>query len=202
MSESVVNHLYKTNRGIVLFSHSSYWDFIIMALYDLSYPEFHRKLYVLIKPQPFVYWGWLLRPLGGIPSSRLEDTHSGLVDRLVGMFADKNKDFLLLLSPKGSLQKLPWRSGYYNIAKKLNCPIIVGGIDYKDKEIRIEGFYSADIPREELEPILQKAVSTLIPLYPSGEWLIPITENQTVIEWSMLRYSFILFMTIILIKYF
>ena len=115
-----VQSIKETDRAIAVFSHSSYWDFFFMLVYMMAYPELGENLYVLIQPHVFKYFGFFLRRIGGISSSPLEQKQAGTTERIINVLKEKEK-FLFLISPKGSIKLRPWRSGYYHIAKELNC---------------------------------------------------------------------------------
>src|SRR5205085_1367497 len=132
--------LHEFQRAVLIFSHTSYADFYILLLYLLSYPDKLKDLKVLIKPQPFEYCfgycGKLLRSLGAIPSSDLNEKHTGGTSRIVNELKQSEKS-LLLISPKGTIIKREWRSGYYHIAQSLNAKILVVGLDYEKKQAYI-----------------------------------------------------------------
>lgn len=94
-SEKVYNDLSRHEHIIAVFSHSSNWDFVFMCLYFLAYPRLQGQLYTLTKPQPFKYFGTVLRSIGCIPAPRLEDqgsNGSASADSDVDVSADSDVD--------------------------------------------------------------------------------------------------------------
>lgn len=154
------------DRAVILFSHSSYWDFVLFLLYWLCYPQIMRKTYIVMKPQPFKHFSWLLEPTF-VPATRLEDRGKGFVKTMVERFRTQDS-FRLMLSPKGTIVQAPWRSGYYHIAYQLQAKIQVLGLDYQDKTIVICPAREID-EQETLEENLKNDMSLIAPLYPSQE---------------------------------
>ena len=61
-----------------------------------------------------------------------------LTDRLAET-AMKLSQFHLAITPEGTRKPNPdWKKGFYYIALKAGIPIVLAGIDYQKKEIRIE----------------------------------------------------------------
>ena len=50
-------------------------------------------------------------------------------------FLEDKDRYSLLISPTGSTVNQQWRSGYLNIAKTLDVPVVVGGINYREKRL-------------------------------------------------------------------
>ena len=76
---------------------------------------------------------------------------------------------MFLISPKGSILKKDWKSGYYYISKQINVPIIAVGLDYEQKTIYI----GKPIDNQLDEPIIKNKLyhdlSKIVPLYPEQE---------------------------------
>lgn len=87
--------------------------------------------------------GWLLRKLGGTPVDR--HSKHGVVDQAVALFSS-NEKFLLALAPEGTRTRVDsLRSGFYNIAKKAQVPILPVALDFKNKQVVIgEPFLATD----------------------------------------------------------
>ena len=87
--------------------------------------------------------------MGGIPVNRSKNTST--VDS-VSNTAMKSKTFHLCITPEGTRSANPnWKKGFYYIAYKAHIPILLFGIDYKNKriignkEIIPSGDYEKDI---------------------------------------------------------
>ena len=72
--------------------------------------------------------GWVLRALGGIPVVRHRS--GNLVSAMASAF--KESDTLALVVPaEGTRSRAPhWKSGFYQIARQANVPIVLGYLDY------------------------------------------------------------------------
>ena len=117
---------------VIVGPHTSNWDFIIGLAYrnilDMNYVRFLGKSQ-LFKP-PF---GWIFRKLGGIPVDRTS-SHN-LVDGVADLF-DKYERFAIAIAPEGTRKKVDkLKTGFYFIAAKAKVPIIMVGLDYKQKTV-------------------------------------------------------------------
>lgn len=186
MSTETLDYLAKWDQLVAVFSHTSYADFYIMMLYMLAYPRELRYIKILVKPQPFKYAGWLLRKFGAIPATRVDDSQGGAVVRIVKELQKDDKT-IFLISPKGTIVKREWRSGYYHIAQALKAPLIASGLDYELRTIVI----SKAISYEESEPMvkhyLYEQLAQIVPLFPCDE-VVPIRSHnsRTVANWPRL----------------
>ncbi|MCJ7636569.1 MAG: hypothetical protein MUO21_03685, partial [Nitrososphaeraceae archaeon] len=160
--------------------HTTYVDFYILLLYLCAYQKELGHLKTLIKPQPFRYAGRFLRWLGGISATSINDKNGGAVDRIVNELSRFDK-FGFLISPKGTIVKSQWRSGYYSIAKQLNLKykiyFIVAGADYEKKCIIASKQVLFDSDETIIREKLQKKLSKIVPLVPSDE-IVPIRKHN------------------------
>lgn len=115
--------------------HTSNWDFIIGKL---AYASVNRKAGFLMKKSWFFFpLGYIFRAMGGIPVSRGKDNKSS-VDNLVKLFNEKDK-LTLAITPESTRSLTQhWRTGFLNIARMANIPIVLAAIDFKDKVARVE----------------------------------------------------------------
>jgi len=118
-----------TERCVIVFSHTSYWDFILWLMY------FKKSWFILINPN-YYNWAtkWFCNALHCIPSIRLEKKNGGFIAQLVQRF--KNTELTILLSPKGTTKKKVWRTGYYHLARELGVKIYPFIIDYENRKGR------------------------------------------------------------------
>lgn len=93
----------------------------------------------LFKP-PF---GFIFKMLGGAPIDRSTSTNK--VQAIVTIFNSRDR-FILALSPEGTRKKVTkWKTGFYHIAKGANVPIVMGSLDFVNKEVNIsKPFYLTD----------------------------------------------------------
>ena len=149
---------------VLVGGHTSYWDAIIAMLYLDVIP-----FVVVIKPQ--MMEGFLapfFRAFGFIPAPKLEDRGTGGVQQIVTALRLQQKQqkqqqypFCLLISPKGTIQNKPWRSGYQHIAREVGWPIKVIGVDYSKRTLTIVDPSGTD------SASLQQQLSQFCPLVPS-----------------------------------
>ncbi len=93
----------------------------------------------------------LMRRLGGVA---VDPTHAqGLVAQVVENFQARDK-FILGLAPEGSRKKVvPWKAGFYHIARGAGVPILAVAIDHRNKLLRFgptifpSGDFAADMER-------------------------------------------------------
>lgn len=115
--------------------HTSNWDFIIGKL---AYASVHRKAGFLMKKSWFFFpLGPIFRAMGGIPVSSGKGNESS-VDNLVKLFNER-KRLTLAITPEGTRSLTThWRTGFLNIARIANIPIVLAAIDFKEKTARVE----------------------------------------------------------------
>ena len=146
---------------IIVCGHTSYWDGVMMLLYTTEIP-----CVALTKPELFVgLLAPLLKWLGFIPAPKLEDRGTGGVQQIAATLralqATRSTPIRLLISPKGTIQNAPWRSGYQHIAKELGWPVKVLGVDFSKRSLTIVDCSGTDIPA------LQQQLTQFCPLVPS-----------------------------------
>jgi 1-acyl-sn-glycerol-3-phosphate acyltransferase len=135
--------------------HSSNWDFIIAraALYILRVPvKFTIKKEWVRFPLSLI-----LNPLGAIPIDRNPkgiSRRSSMVDKMVELF-DERDHLIILVTPEGTRKYAPrWKSGFYVTAQKANVPIVLGFLDYKEKEAGVGAvFYPTGDMDKDVEEI-------------------------------------------------
>jgi hypothetical protein len=168
-------------KGVLIYPHTSNWDFVITLIYLLANPHIFERTYYLMKPQLFenTYVASILSYFHAIPSSKLEESGNGTVDR-VSNFLNTKKDFLFLISPEGRREKSHWRSGYRRIAEKTGSKIIIGGLDYvKHRFISVE-------PRSNSEADLQYAMGEIVSLYPEDCYTTRIVGDTSIMDYFLI----------------
>lgn len=173
----------KPHKSILIYTHTSYWDFVMFLLYMLAYPDMFGDLWALVKPQPFRYAGWILRRLQCLPATAREERGGGAISRLVEHLQSQ-PSFCFILSPKGSIENRPWRSGYRALANQCDCPIWTGGFDYEAKFIYLSPkTFLSDTSEEDL----QSDLGRVVPLHPEQSeiniWRQYNPESIGVIDW-------------------
>lgn len=175
ISENALNRMSKYNRSVAVFSHTSYIDFYLFLLYFLAYPRRLNHIRTLMKPQPFQYAGWLLRRFGAVPATRVDEKNGGAVSRIVRDLKQWDK-CMLLISPKGTIVKQEWRSGYYHIAKQLDAHLLVVGLDYEHKYPAASEPIFHKETESEVRDLLFNDLKKIVPLFPEDE-IVPIRTH-------------------------
>ena len=138
---------------MIVAPHTSGWDFIIGVFYR-SVLRLNDVRYLgkkeLFKP-PF---GFIFRWLGGTPVDR--SASHNMVDEVVKIF-DRHERFALALSPEGTRQQVErLRTGFYNIAKNAQVPIVMVGLDFKNKQVIFaEPFMTSNDQRKDFDHIIR-----------------------------------------------
>jgi len=127
----------KTHKKMVIvYPHTSHYDGWLMILYRKAYPEFGNHIKFLIRPDlteiPFI--GNVLINNGAMPSTFIQIKNGGRTKEIIDYLNTQSK-FHFLISPKGTIQKSDWKSGYYYITKGTNSHIMALGFDYSKGEI-------------------------------------------------------------------
>ena len=117
--------------------HTSNLDLIIGKLFITAVG---RKAGFVMKkewfkgPLDYIFREWM----GGIPVDRGNGT--ALITELVET-ANNSETFRLALTPEGTRKANPkWHLGFYVIASQAKLPIVLMGMDYAKKEIRMEKY--------------------------------------------------------------
>lgn len=137
---------------IIVAPHTSSWDF---PLGLLARGMIDRKIRYLGKKELFrPPFGWIFRALGGYPVDRQQS--QSMVDQVADIF-ENQESFLLALAPEGTRSPVTkWRTGFYHMAVKAGVPIVMIGMDYSRREIKImEPFNPGDNIGHDL-PLIQQ----------------------------------------------
>lgn len=123
-------------RIVIVYPHTSHYDAILMLLYKKAYPNFGKRLKFLIRPDltevPLL--GNFLMKEGAIPSMFIQIKNGGRSREIIN-YLNTQDSFCFLLSPKGTIRKSEWKTGYYYITKGTGSYIMALGLDYKKREI-------------------------------------------------------------------
>ena len=140
---------------VSVYCHTSYWEGFILFLYSKD-----AHIITVLKPQLFTWWSEpILRSLGYIPGPKLEERGSGGVQMIIREIQNAkkkstDKSIIFLISPKGTIQNRPWRSGYKYIAKGLDWPVIPMRVDYSRRTVIFERVTDNSTEIEDLQNIL------------------------------------------------
>lgn len=167
-SDKQFQRINKYSRSVVVFSHTSYADFFILILYLLAFPEQLKHIRILVKPGPFKYIGFILRRLGAIPCTKVTDKNGGSTQKIIDEL-NKQEQFICLISPKGTIDKSPWRNGYHAIASHFKIPLMTAGLDYEKKCVVVTKGTDFTEDKDKVENILKEQLGTIVPLFPEDE---------------------------------
>jgi 1-acyl-sn-glycerol-3-phosphate acyltransferase len=121
---------------IVVYPHTSNWDFIVGVLYKFAVGLPARWM----GKDTLFRWpvrGLFLR-IGGIPINRRERT--GFVAALLAEFA-RHEWMWLAVAPEGTRAYTDhWKSGFYQIAVAGHLPVGLGYIDYATRTIGVDTY--------------------------------------------------------------
>jgi len=164
-----------STRNVVIIAapHTSNWDFIFLLAAAYS---FGISVNWLGKDSLFRSpLGPILRFLGGVPVDRSK--RNNLVQSLSAQI-ELGSGISLVIPPSGTRRKTEyWKSGFYQIARAAQIPLICGYLDYKKKEAGLGlSFLPTDLSkdmnriREFYEPIVGK--------YPESKSRIRLREED------------------------
>ena len=121
---------------IVVYPHTSNWDFIVGVLYKFAVGLQANW----VGKDTLFRWplGPVFRRIGGIPVNRRE--RSGFVQALLEEFA-RREHMWLALAPEGTRSPTDhWKSGFYRIAVAAGLPVGLGYIDYATRTVGIDTY--------------------------------------------------------------
>ncbi|HSW76452.1 MAG TPA: 1-acyl-sn-glycerol-3-phosphate acyltransferase [Candidatus Saccharimonadales bacterium] len=153
---------------ICVFSHTSYYDFMMMILYKMVHYEKLANLKTLIRPDYFNYFGYMLNKIGGIPATKLTDKNGGAVNRICDLLKT-SQPYQLMISPKGTILKSEWRTGYMVIAKTMKADLVALGLDYERKNVYIGTIVPYNLDENDIKTLLHNDLKQIVPLYPDRE---------------------------------
>lgn len=123
-------------NSVVVYCHTSYWEAFIVQLYakECNVVSVMKPDYFNDFTRPILNW------LGFIEGPRLEDRGSGGVKAIAKTLAlmASERPTLFLISPKGTIHNMPWRTGYEFIAKELGWPVSAMLVDYSRRTIEFK----------------------------------------------------------------
>ena len=132
----------------VLGHHTSHWDLVIGLL---GYWSYRIPFGILVKKELFdaPLLGSALRAVGGVPVDR---SRPGSLIRDCAAALRGPQARVLALAPSGTRSRRPgWKMGFYVIARRARCPLMLNVIDWKRKQVglgvsyRLTGDVDADM---------------------------------------------------------
>lgn len=120
--------------SVAVFSHTSYLDIIPALLYLDYFSQGQFQCMLVVKDAWYMKLLELVIDVIYAPS--IHNRGGNGVDYIFDQVSEKRdqqKKLLIPLSPKGTIKKSNWRTGYYYLAKKLNCDVIVFTPDFSKR---------------------------------------------------------------------
>lgn len=159
--------LNEKRRKVVIYPHTSYWDFTLFAIYALSrWSRYrHANIYAIMASK-FMQGKsrCFFEKFNCIPVAS-----GGFVQAIVNKF-QKEEEFHLFIAPDGTTQRQEWRSGYFYLAQKLECPIQVVALDYHlHQPVIKEAVWPSSLQKTQSE--LKEISSTVPSLHPKNSVL-------------------------------
>lgn len=146
--------------------HTSNWDFIFgMGALDL----FGLKVNFTIKKEwmkpPFGYW---MKKWGAIGIDRSGKQGFSQSELMAKIF-EKHDELVLVVTPEGTRSRREkWKTGFYYIAKEAKVPIVIGYLDYGNKEAGISELIDPEIGLEETMKRINKFIVNKTPKNPEN----------------------------------
>lgn len=205
--EEEIKKYQSIDRVVGVYSHTSFWDATILLLFKIAYPEILGYTYTLASFGEEDSIGGQLKRIINLPVwpvatgknfIRVQPGRGNKIVDQITKYLKAKERFVFLISPKGTKEKERWRTGYYWIAKNLDCPIAAVGLDYERRKLTVSGLiYPTDIETTERE--LKAKLRDIVPLYPEREdYEIRPYKPFNFIDWTDI-YLFILILFIIVI---
>lgn len=119
---------------VIVAPHTSNWDLIICLCARIA---IGANIQFLAKKEVFFFpLGYLLKALGGTPIDR--SVKGNKVEQVVALY-QQSDSLILGLAPEGTRSPVSrWKEGFYHIACQAKIPIVMIGLDFGAKEIRIQ----------------------------------------------------------------
>ncbi len=138
---------------IIVAPHTSGWDFIIGVLFRKSL-RLEKARYLGKKELFDPPFGFLFRWLGGYPVDRSQNKN--MVEEVVKIF-NSHDEFGIALTPEGTRVRVDkLKTGFYNIAKRANVPIVMVGLDFENKRAVLSPpFHTSENQQADVEHILK-----------------------------------------------
>ena len=165
--------LFTTNWVGCLSHTAGVHEFFLWLLYIKNHQDLSRACLLMADNPKFEKFPYK-QILDSVNVIRLSDkrwkTKQGYVEKIVDIIK-KKKYNICILAPSGKdKQPLPWKSGYYHIAKSLGWDLRVVGFDFETKRLKIGIIISSSYEIEIVQAFLQKEMEDIVPLRPQNSW--------------------------------
>ena len=168
ITEEVHERMEDHKKLIMVYPHTSHYDFTMYMLYMFSDSVLRTRSKVLVNPRfmKMPLLGSFIKSMGGITSTPRQKKNGGNVKVIVDALKDM-EEFVFIISPKGSIDPHDWRSGYYHIAQETGAEIVAAGFDFKKREfVYKEPFSVEGMTIEEVEAKAKYDLRDIYPCHP------------------------------------
>ena len=157
-----------TKAVMIAAPHTSNWDFLYVrcAFYILRVP----LRYTIKKELMVLPFGFFLKKMGAIPIDRSPKEglkrKNNMVSAMVKLF-DTHDQLIVLVTPEGSRKYVKrWKTGFYRVAEQAHVPLVMGYLDYKNKEAGVGPvFYPTGNIDKDIDEI-KEFYRTIVPKHP------------------------------------
>lgn len=153
--------------------HTSNWDFVfgLAVVFCLKLKiSFFGKHSIFIPP-----FDRLLKRWGGIPIERSQ-AH-GVVGQMITQIQKADK-MLLCIAPEGTRSVIyPWKTGFLHIAHKAEVPVLLIGLDYKNRCIQLGPLLE---PSDNIELEMQKVYAFYAKVQPKFPSKVAFPAENTI----------------------
>lgn len=153
-------------RLILVYSHTTYWDYFFFLLYMIQYNDIRKKVMVLVREDLYKrkVVGAFIRFFGGIPAPSIHTKDNGTLNSLLKSLDEKNS-FLFLISPKGTRECREWRTGWYHLGHQSRSTFVPLGFNYITHELQHDQVCNGTF--EAVQTQLKYSLRFITPLHPS-----------------------------------
>jgi 1-acyl-sn-glycerol-3-phosphate acyltransferase len=159
---------------VIAAPHTSNWDFLLGILFAKAS---NLQVTWLGKHSIFRWpFGWFFRALGGTPVHRNKGRN--YIDQMTDLF-NRSEHLILALAPEGTRSKTDhWKTGFLYIARAAQVPIVLGFMDYGNKQVGMcNTYYPGDSIETDFENIKQ-FYADIRGKFPEQESLIQMRERK------------------------
>lgn len=155
--------------------HTSNWDFFLFlgAIYYFGIQVNFLAKHTLFR-WPF---GAMFRKVGGIPVDRNQP--GGIVRQVKEEF-DAHERMILVIAPEGTRRAAPrWKSGFVEIAERAGVPLVLAGVDARNKVLTISPAHEVGVDRQELMDEVRAFYEDKNGINPAGKGPVQIADERT-----------------------
>lgn len=154
--------------------HTSNWDFFLFlaALYHFGIQVKFLGKHTLFR-WPF---GSMFRKVGGIPVDR---TQPGGIVRQVKQAFDERDEMILVIAPEGTRRAAPrWKSGFVEIAERADVPVVLAGVDARNKVLTISRAHEVGHDRKRFMDEVRAFYADKTGINPAGKGPVRISGEH------------------------